>query len=480
MWSFLLFGCEPPASEPPFALPIDPSPLLPAALRATWDGPAGDAELWAIRPGDLTVGALAPTAAAPQGWRLVSRREAADGADGLPIALLPPGEWAVRAFVDDRSPGAEGLRRGSELVVVEVPEPPPGLTRGQVERADPDRSGLQGTWLVAHQYAGAASPGDAFPAIYDADGEIVWWAPPDPDGRRAIRAQPTADGRSVLILWDGRGEDDAIERLSLDGTRSVRTPVRDATHDAVEGSDGTVAYLAYTYGPPGTMAEWPEWPVSADAVRVRSEGSTDPADAETLFDWLLDHPADPSAACDHVAPNNFVPGTVEWTHGNSLIADPGGDGYWALARHLDAIVHVGADGERRWELGGAHATLAPESPEAVFRHGHASHAWREDDGDHLLIFDNRTHDPAPVVSRVVELVIDADAGTYRVAWSLPDPLGRYTSFLGDARRLPNGNTLVDWTPWRELTEHAPDGEVVWRMRTRAPLGRVVPTRDLRP
>lgn len=462
-----VLGCreEPPPGS--FDLAVAPSSLLEAVQRATWDGPSGDAELWAVPASDFRAADPSPGQAGfvPGAWQLVSRREGVDGADGLPIALLPAGSWLVRVVVE-----GEGGGRGSSVAPVEIPAS--DLQDGRVSGVDPDRSAVAGGLLVAHQYAVNSNPGAGRPVIFDAEGRVVWWMPADPDGRRAIRVVPTRDGAAVWVLWDGRGPDDVIDRVALDGESIVRTVARDATHDLTENPDGTVSYLAYTYAPPGAMADFPDWRVAADAIHTTEPGTTDP-DAFTLgWDFFDDYPAAPVAACSHVFPNNFVPGAVEWTHGNSLLADPDGDGWWMLARHLDALLHVGADGARRWQLGGgAEATLRPASPGDAFRHGHTSHAWREDDGLHLLMFDNRTHDPDPV-SRVLEWRIDPDAGTYEAVWevTLDD---RYVGFLGDARRLPGGTTLVDWTAYAELTEHAPDGEVVWRMSRSEPLGRVV-------
>ena len=34
-------------------------------------------------------------------------------------------------------------------------------------------------------------------------------------------------------------------------------------------------------------------------------------------------------------------------------------------------------------------------------------------------------------------------------------------FLGDARKLPNGNYLVSWTTAGMITELTPDNEIVW-------------------
>lgn len=461
MWTWLL-ACRPPLAEGDFSLRIEPSAFTPAVSRATWHGPAGDASLYAIPADDLTRRAPLPGDAdfAPGDWRLVSERSARDGEDGLPIALLAAGEWRIRVVVEDggRRPAVSDV---TELVV----DPPAGLVEGEVHG---DPGALGPGFVVAHQYAPPTRPGGSTPLVLDADGRIVWWVPPD-DEARALRVEPTSDRSALWVLRDRDGPDDFVERISLDGETRSEIAVHDATHDLAELPDGSLAVLAYGYGPPGTMREWPEWPVAADAVDVIGPDGT----AERVYDFLADYPETPSAVCSHVAPGGFVPGFVEWTHANSLIADPDGDGWLVLARHLDTVLHVTRAGEVRWILGGAAATLAPATPGAVFRHGHASHAWREDDGLHLLIFDNRTHDPAPVVSRVLELRIDPEAGTYTQVWSLPDPEGRNTSFLGDAHRLGNGNTLVDWTPFDELAVYAPSGDERWRLELDQALGRAL-------
>jgi hypothetical protein len=477
MW-LLLSACRRELPSGGFPLDLAPTEHVPSALRATWDGTAGDAALWAVRwtewrgreplPGDPGF--------TPGRWRRVSAAPVADGGTGLPITLLAPGAWLVRVVVRD----GDGRVRTSEVRRAEIPDPPGWLPRGDVGRVDEARSGLGHGLLVATQYAPVGRPDDGVPVILDpTTGEVVWWVEPDPDGRRAIRAKPTLDGRGVLVLWDAVGPGDRIDRIALDGSEVISTPVTGASHDLVEHGDGRLSLLAYTWEGPGAMDEWPAEPVVADAIDVVWEGGA-PAEVTRPWDFHRDYPAEPSRACTHVIPDGFVPGGVEWTHANSLLPDPDGDGWWLLARHLDSVLHVSAEGERRWELGGDQATLAPATPGAVFRHGHTSQAWREADGLHLLLFDNRTHDPEPAVSRVLELLVDPDAGTYRKVWEVEHPDALYAGFLGDARRLPNGNTLVDWTPWSVLTEHAPDGEIVWELERDFPLGRVIWTPDLRP
>jgi hypothetical protein len=51
--------------------------------------------------------------------------------------------------------------------------------------------------------------------------------------------------------------------------------------------------------------------------------------------------------------------------------------------------------------------------------------------------------------------------TFQKEWEYADPDGRYVEFLGDARKLPNGNYLISWTTAGMITEITPEYEVVW-------------------
>lgn len=86
-----------------------------------------------------------------------------------------------------------------------------------------------------------------------------------------------------------------------------------------------------------------------------------------------------------------------------------------------------------------------------------SHFW----GDGFLVFDNGYHHP-DLVSRVVEYHIDPEARTLKKVWEFASETSDFNPLLGDAKRLPNGNTLVSWTISGMVTEISPEGEVVWR------------------
>jgi hypothetical protein len=316
--------------------------------------------------------------------------------------------------------------------------------------------------------------------ILDGTGQIVWWIEPRDGGARPIRVRPGHDGRSIVVLVDHEDPElRFVERWALDGLTRTETQVVGASHDFWENDDGTFTFLAYASSSDEIMPETRP-PTVTERIRTVPEGSHEYGDGVNGFDFFADYPGDPWYPCSHGAYDLFVPEASEWTHANSLIRSPYDDGWLVTARFIDALIGVDDAGAFQWQAGGRYETLAAEDPGAVFEHGHSSDAWSAFDGIHLLMFDNGDHSPEPIVSRVVELVLDPAHGVYRSVWSLDDPERDFVSFLGDAQRLPNGNTLVVWTDRGELAEYGPEGGEVRRIDVVGQLGRGFWVPSLRP
>ena len=79
----------------------------------------------------------------------------------------------------------------------------------------------------------------------------------------------------------------------------------------------------------------------------------------------------------------------------------------------------------------------------------------------MVVFDNGDHHD-PQVSGVVEYAWDEASRTVEQVWRHTDPDGRFTSMMGDVRKLPSGNYLVSWSALGTIEEITPDHEVVWR------------------
>lgn len=130
---------------------------------------------------------------------------------------------------------------------------------------------------------------------------------------------------------------------------------------------------------------------------------------------------------------------LDWLHANSLAIGPHGNILLSL-NWLDQVVSIAPDWSRlEWRLGGKKSDFALDSA-AVFSGQHS--ATMPDEG-HVLMFDNgRERTGGAQYSRGLELQLDTVAHRAHVAWEFEPPSGEYAPYLGLARRLANGNTVV--------------------------------------
>ncbi len=116
-----------------------------------------------------------------------------------------------------------------------------------------------------------------------------------------------------------------------------------------------------------------------------------------------------------------------------------------------------------WRLGGAHNQFTfINDPLNGFS---GQHAVRHTGHNRYLLFDNGNfHNPQ--VSRAVEYQLDTNQMTATMIWQYQNPPGtRPSHYMGNAQRLPNGNTLINWaeSDRPKLTEVRPNGEVAFEM-----------------
>ena len=301
-----------------------------------------------------------------------------------------------------------------------------------VEAADPglDAGGFFVTSLVA-------APPSA--VILDADGDYVWWWLADREDAEVSRASLSADGTAVQYLtYALGGEDQELVRISLDGTEVDRLSMPGAHHDFLELDDGTIAALVVD------PQEFDGETVEGDLIReYRPDGTT--VDVYSVWDDVQYHPM-----------LDVVPGPG-YTHANALDHDPGEDVYTFSLYGLNSLFRVDrASGELIWRLGGDDSDFTDADGESEFYY--RQHQFELlDDG--ILVFDNGS--PERSSSMALEHRFDGDE--VELVWSYePDP-ALFCFSLGDVRRLPSGNTLVDFSVKGQVEEITPDGEVVWRL-----------------
>jgi len=313
---------------------------------------------------------------------------------------------------------------------------------------------------------------------YDHCGVPVWWRSTESRDTKITRVRMSRDRGSVLYseFDEFRTQDvGQVHRVSLlDGVDMV-TRAREQHHDFVELPENEVAWLAWERVPNVWFEKSAEDELAADAILSAPLGAGDEADPTVRFSIFDDLDVEPFWSCSHM--NGAWANALDWSHTNSLIYHEDTGAWTVTMRQWDATARLDADGSLRWMVGGPLDSFALAPGTRWHRHGHMSDAW----DDRLLVFDNGNHDPDPV-SRAVEYRVDEDARVVEEVWSFDHPDGGFVTHLGDARRLPGGNTLIAWSADGILTEVTPEGEVVWEVRADQKIGRVefVPDWPARP
>lgn len=393
-------------------------------VTLAWDAPAGSVS-WAELGTDESYGTTT--------WTVP------DEAVSLPLVGVP-GEttmhWRGISEVD-------GVRRTcvGETVTGEVPAELPTFT---VDVDDRDLQSSTGLFLGAYYDLFAPQP---YFVAFNRDGDVVWYAMGDA-GTLSPDLQLSRDGNGVLYNrfdWTAGLAGSRIERIGLDGAplASIGTP--DAHHMFAQLPDGTLAYQQadareYTEPTTGLTDTW-----FGDAIAEVTPGG----DVTTVFstwDWLT--PA-PNAHTDELS----IYGGVDWTHGNALKYDDADDTWLLSLAHTQDVVRIDrATGTPTavWGVDGA-----PASPPFDLQHDPTLL-----DDAHLLLF---TTDPETSLSGAIEYTIGA--GELTEVWRRG--FDAHTDFLGQATRLDNGNTFVNYGEQGVMEEVTAEGVVAWHGSTGA-------------
>ncbi len=157
---------------------------------------------------------------------------------------------------------------------------------------------------------------------------------------------------------------------------------------------------------------------------------------------------------------------IDYVHVNSIEYDLDSN-LVISARNLDQVFLIDrSTGDLGWRLGGAmgNLTFVNDSDGLSLQHD-----GRIMPNGNLTVFDNGVSHSTPLAS-VKEYVIDTTLGTATLVWSYEHPYGYPSGRTGNAQRLPNGNTFINWGS-REaqvtnpnFTEVNMAGEVVYQFR----------------
>lgn len=309
---------------------------------------------------------------------------------------------------------------------------------------DPERS-FGGYTLIAPQTAGGRV------VLIDARGEVAHeWLLPVRPGRHAVILPggnlgyngSHAESPDLYAPWSMWHGGDFYE---VTPAGEVVWRYQDPTHhhDAQWLPNGHLLYAAcervddgFARRVPGGTGD-PATPMYADVIREVDRSG------RLVWEWR---------AAEHLDPARFPIhpgfGRYHWPLVNGLGVTADGLVLMSL-RTTSGVIGVDREtGEVRLHI-----------PPDVVSHQHAPVAL---DNGRILVFDNGNFRSGAHVafSRVLE--IDPKDGN-RIAWQYQDETAQlfYSPFMGNAQRLPNGNTHITESSTGRLFEVTPGGEVVW-------------------
>jgi len=376
-------------------------------------------------------------------WRptLVDMREA--GAQELPLLGLPYG-----AAVDyELKLDGETLTQGS----IRTAPLPAGLPTTTLLASDPALYDLDTPWLLTSidKTTDIGTPEATWVIILDRQGRIVW-ALETPAFRLTLHPRISADEGAILMDLNShlgafdRGAASQVQRVGIDG-------VVQATWDTPG------LHHPYTDLPDGSLA-WGAWGDGLETLEI-----LDPTGVQrTLWD------------CGDYHAAQGLDGTP--CSSNTLSWDPGSERFLFSFYTTHTMVEIDGNSgaTTRWfgQMPGAW-DFDPSDSGFVWQHG----GYLTDEG--TLLVSMRAPDGADeTVAR--EYTLDEQNLTLHEIWSYGQGQGLYAPELGEATRLPGGNTLLNYGSGTHIREVTPPGTTVWDLRIEdgSLLGRGTPIQDL--
>lgn len=157
---------------------------------------------------------------------------------------------------------------------------------------------------------------------------------------------------------------------------------------------------------------------------------------------------------------SLITPVIDYMHGNTVTSDF--DGHILISsRHLDEITKIDrqtADVIWRWGGKSNQFTFIDDN-----RHFSHQHDIRLQPNGHYTLYDNG-NGFVPEYSRALGYVLDQENKTATLVWEYRNSPDTFGWGMGNAQRLPNGNTLIGWgTTVPTLTEVTPDGQKAFEL-----------------
>jgi len=356
---------------------------------------------------------------------------ARDAGEHSEVVLGVPGDTEVTVRIVNEI-GGEVLASKEEWTETtgEVPDdlPAPSLVSWD-EEIDSD-----GRWLFGSLEAQSSNwySGDFWLFILDRQGRIVWYYEV-PGDRCTMHAKVARDGTHLLfeettIYLGDQGEDSELRRLTLDGEydEDIEVPFLGSTFD--ETDEGTIVFDDYDQYPTLWLTEQ-----MADGTR---------RDIWNCNAWI--QPLGGSTyQCD---PNE----TLWFPESDTIL--------WSMWGSDSAVEIDRQSGDLLRQFGQISGSYTFEPAETGFDMQHYPNFT---DTGTLLV---STHIPGQSgQQRALEFEIDDASQTLVEIWSYGEEVPHYATFAGEAIRLDNGNTLINYGTSADIREVTPDKKTAWEV-----------------
>jgi hypothetical protein len=284
--------------------------------------------------------------------------------------------------------------------------------------------------------------------IVDGSGEVVWYRRTE---GAAQGSTVRANGNFVLndaghALYEVTPGGAVVHSLDM-GSRSVIVH-----HDVIATPRNSLLFIATESGSAHGQS------LTGDAIWEWTPETGQLVKRWSAFDWF-----------DPAVDWGIRSYAADWLHTNSLALGPHGN-IIVSCNWLDQVISIAPDwGHIEWKLGGARGDFAVDSASLFI----GQHTAQLLSATRVLLFDNgRDRPDGAKYSRALELVLDTLAKSAHQTWEFRPSPDIFAPYVGAARRLPNGNTLVQFgfgagqqgsTGPIETFEVRPDGSVAWTL-----------------
>lgn len=131
---------------------------------------------------------------------------------------------------------------------------------------------------------------------------------------------------------------------------------------------------------------------------------------------------------------------IDYVHGNTVTSDLDGN-ILISGRHVDEITKINRQtGAVMWRWGGKRNQFTFVNDSRGFSH---QHDIRVQPNGRYTLFDNG-NGLQPEYSRALEYVLDEEHLTATLVWEYRNTPDTFSDSMGNAQRLPNGNTVIGW------------------------------------